>query len=79
MVRRVSAEKAEVGLRADFFTESNGEVVRYALIVAEDYAADRLPEKYPAWFDVQDSPKWPPFQVRPAFHPCQVFLLFDDW
>ena len=68
LLRRVSAERLEIGIRPDFFTESNGEVVRYAVIVAEDFAMDRLPEKYRSHWEVQDQAVWAPYQATQ-----------DDW
>lgn len=58
-------------LRVEFgshlFSEANGRVLAYALIVAEDQGKDSGALRLPTWADVQQYDVWPPYQVNLLF------------
>jgi receptor-type tyrosine-protein phosphatase beta len=61
-VRR-SSSSIQVRFRKNYFSEENGEVVAYAIIVAEDTSKNASGLEMPSWRDVQAYSSWPPYQV----------------
>ena len=55
----------KIRFRKNYFSNKNGEVTKYAVIVAEaggDKDANGL--ELPSWADVQSYNRWPPYQVN---------------
>lgn len=49
--------------RKNYFTDINGPVIKYTIIVAEDDSKLSKGVELPTWQDVQSYPVWPPYQV----------------
>ena len=58
-----------VRFRKNYFLSSNGPIVGYALIVAEDFEKDASGLELPSWQDVQEYKSWPPYQVTEPYYP----------
>lgn len=59
---RATPTTVAVRFRQDYFSQANGNVTAYALVVAQEPRNDSL-ERLPGWRDVQGLPVWPPYQV----------------
>ncbi|XP_059474266.1 tyrosine-protein phosphatase 10D [Neocloeon triangulifer] len=68
-VRRTSST-IQIRFRKNYFSEENGEVVAYAIIVAEDTSKNASGLEMPSWKDVQAYNSWPPYQVM---EPSKLF------
>ena len=54
----------------NFFSNANGAVLGYTIIVGEDYTKDTKSDLYlPEWRDVQQYSIWPPYQVKDLYNP----------
>ena len=63
-----TATTISVRFRRNYFSDGNGQVVAYAVIVAEDYTKPTENKlTLPKWQDVQQFRTWPPYQVRFLF------------
>ncbi|CAG7729269.1 unnamed protein product [Allacma fusca] len=59
----------KIRFRKNYFSNKNGEVVKYAVIVAEAYDKDSSGLELRSWADVQSYNRWPPYQVsEPMFY-----------
>jgi len=58
-----------IRFRKNYFSDENGKVLGYTIIVAEDYTKHTEDDNYlPGWRDVQKFSTWPPYQVmEPKF------------
>ena len=59
-----------IRFRKNYFSDENGKVIGYTIIVAEEYtqhSEDR--NLLPSWRDVQRFSSWPPYQVKDATNP----------
>ena len=54
----------KIRFRKNYFSNKNGEVIKYAVIVAEAHDKDSAGLELPSWADVQGYSRWPPYQVR---------------
>ena len=62
-----AASTISVRFRRNYFSDVNGQVVAYAVIVAEDYTKPTENKlTLPKWQDVQQFRTWPPYQVIPG-------------
>uniref|UniRef100_A0A8D8UCD9 protein-tyrosine-phosphatase n=1 Tax=Cacopsylla melanoneura TaxID=428564 RepID=A0A8D8UCD9_9HEMI len=73
MVTTTTTSTIQVRLNKNFFSELNGPIMFYTVIVAEQ--TDDIPSvenenSLPNWNDVQSKSPWPPYQV---FNPKQIF------
>lgn len=59
-----------IRFRKNYFSEENGPIVAYNVIVAEDYTKPTN-NKFllPNWFDVQQYRTWPPFKISDPYYP----------
>jgi len=59
-----------IRFRKNYFSDENGKVRGYSIIVAEDYT-QHTEDRYllPSWGDVQKFSTWPPYQVKEATNP----------
>lgn len=53
----------QIRFRKNYFSEQNGAVTSYTIIVAEDDIKNASGLEMPSWRDVQGYPVWPPYQV----------------
>ncbi|KAF0289751.1 Tyrosine-protein phosphatase 10D [Amphibalanus amphitrite] len=58
-----------VRFRKNYFSDENGPVIGYSIVVAEDYSKDSSGFELPNWLDVQAYPVWPPYQVNRPYNP----------
>ncbi|XP_066970280.1 tyrosine-protein phosphatase 10D-like isoform X2 [Macrobrachium rosenbergii] len=65
-----------IRFRKNYFTNENGKVILYSIIVAEDISKNTGFEM-PAWKDVQGYTVWPPYQVNEPFYPFSNASVFD--
>ncbi|XP_055337539.1 tyrosine-protein phosphatase 10D-like isoform X2 [Paramacrobiotus metropolitanus] len=63
----VSKDTITLDFSKEFFMDTNGEVVKYAVIVAEDRLQNS--NRTLAWRDVQNMAIWPPYEATPLFNP----------
>ncbi|CAB3367061.1 Hypothetical predicted protein [Cloeon dipterum] len=75
-VRRTSSS-IQIRFRKNYFSEENGEVVAYAIIVAEDTSKNASGLEMPSWKDVQAYNSWPPYQVMEPYFPFQNSTVED--
>ena len=52
-----------VRFRNTYFSNKNGKVEKYSIIVTEDDEKNASGLELPTWSDVQSYDKWPPYQV----------------
>ena len=59
-----------IRFRQNYFSDENGKVLGYTIIVAEDYTKSTENEKFlPSWHNVQKYSSWPPYQVMDPNYP----------
>lgn len=58
-----STRTLQIRFRKNFFSEQNGAIISYTVIVAEDDSKNASGFEMPSWSDVQKYTKWPPYQV----------------
>ena len=59
-----------IRFRKNYFSDENGAVLGYSIIVAEDYTKTTEGDAFlPGWVDVQKYSTWPPFQVMEPYDP----------
>jgi receptor-type tyrosine-protein phosphatase beta len=59
----------QVRFRKNYFMDTNGNVVMYTIIVAEDDSKNSSGLEMPSWSDVQTYPVWPPYQAVEPYYP----------
>ena len=59
-----SSTTIQIRFRKNYFSEQNGAVTSYTIIVAEDDSKNASSLDMPRWKDVQTYSIWPPYQVR---------------
>ena len=53
-----------IRFRKNYFSDENGAVLGYSIIVGEDYTKNTEGDSFlPSWWDVQKYSTWPPYQV----------------
>ena len=59
-----------IRFRKNYFSDENGAVLGYSIIVGEDYTKNTEGEQFlPSWGDVQKYSTWPPYQVMKPYDP----------
>lgn len=59
-----TANTIKIEFSNNFFSNVNGKITSYTIIVAEDDTKDSSSLRMPTWGDVQQYPTWPPYQVN---------------
>ena len=69
-----SMHTVTVRFRKNYFSDKNGKVLGYSIIVAEDNTKHTEGDQFlPGWRDVQKFSVWPPYQVKSnIFGPHQL-------
>ncbi|XP_042885464.1 tyrosine-protein phosphatase 10D-like [Penaeus japonicus] len=55
--------------RKHYFSDKNGQVIGYTVIIAEDETKSSRGVELPTWKDVQSYSLWPPYQVTETYYP----------
>ncbi|RZC39021.1 Y phosphatase and/or fn3 domain containing protein [Asbolus verrucosus] len=66
---RKSSTTIQIRFRKNYFSDANGPVITYAIIVAEDFSKNASGLEMPSWRDVQAYSIWPPYQVSEPYYP----------
>ncbi|XP_029043043.1 tyrosine-protein phosphatase 10D isoform X3 [Osmia bicornis bicornis] len=64
-----SSSTIQIRFRKNYFSEQNGAVTSYTIIVAEDDSKNASGLEMPSWRDVQAYSIWPPYQVMEPYYP----------
>uniref|UniRef100_A0A336MWV1 protein-tyrosine-phosphatase n=1 Tax=Culicoides sonorensis TaxID=179676 RepID=A0A336MWV1_CULSO len=64
-----SSTTIQIRFRKNYFSEKNGPVINYTIIVAEDTSKNATGLEMPSWRDVQSYSVWPPYQVTEPYNP----------
>lgn len=64
-----SSTTIQIRFRKNYFSEANGPVISYAIVVAEDDSKNASGLEMPSWRDVQAYSTWPPYQVMEPYYP----------
>ncbi|CAH1159779.1 unnamed protein product [Phaedon cochleariae] len=64
-----SSTTIQIRFRKNYFSEVNGQVRSYAIVVAEDDSKNASGLEMPSWRDVQAYSVWPPYQVMDPYFP----------
>lgn len=64
-----SSSTIQIRFRKNYFSEQNGPVVSYTIIVAEDDSKNASGLEMPSWRDVQAYSVWPPYQIMEPYYP----------
>lgn len=59
----------QIRFRKNYFSEQNGPIISYAIIVAEDDSKNASGLEMLSWRDVQTYSTWPPYQVMEPYYP----------
>lgn len=68
-----------VRFRRNYFSDKNGAVIGYSVVVAEDHRIDASGLELPTWLDVQSYSVWPPFQVNVPYNPFDTNKSVEDF
>lgn len=75
-VSRASPTTVAVRFRSDYFSQANGNVTAYALVVGEEPrvggGGGAGEARLPTWREVQRLPRWPPYQVSAPYLPFRA-------
>nr|XP_045582718.1 tyrosine-protein phosphatase 10D-like isoform X1 [Procambarus clarkii] len=63
--------------RKNYFSNENGQVTEYSIIVAEDDSKISRGLEMPVWQDVQSYSVWPPYQVTEPYYPFNTSSVED--
>ncbi|XP_017783937.1 PREDICTED: tyrosine-protein phosphatase 10D [Nicrophorus vespilloides] len=72
-----SSTTIQIRFRKNYFSEQNGAVISYTIIVAEDDSKNSSGLEMPSWRDVQAYSVWPPFQIMEPYYPFQNSSVED--
>ncbi|XP_071056638.1 tyrosine-protein phosphatase 10D isoform X2 [Onthophagus taurus] len=64
-----SSAAIQIRFRKNYFSDQNGPVTTYTIIVAEDDTKNASGLEMPSWRDVQAYYVWPPYQVIEPYYP----------
>ncbi|KAG4079096.1 hypothetical protein HA402_001067 [Bradysia odoriphaga] len=64
-----SSSSIQIRFRKNYFSDSNGQVNMYTIIVAEDDTKNASGLEMPSWRDVQKYSVWPPYQAIEPYYP----------
>lgn len=67
----------QVRFRKNYFSEQNGAIIAYTVIVAEDDSKNASGIEMPSWRDVQTYSVWPPYQVMEPYQPFRNTTVED--
>ncbi|XP_073996604.1 protein tyrosine phosphatase 10D isoform X2 [Rhodnius prolixus] len=59
----------QIRFRKNYFSDQNGPVIAYTIIIAEDDTKNASGLEMPSWRDVQAYSVWPPYQVLEPYYP----------
>ncbi|KAJ8675823.1 hypothetical protein QAD02_011609 [Eretmocerus hayati] len=59
----------QIRFRKNYFSDANGAIISYTIIVAEDDSKNASGLEMPSWRDVQAYSIWPPYQVIEPYYP----------
>ncbi|XP_037919047.1 tyrosine-protein phosphatase 10D isoform X2 [Hermetia illucens] len=72
-----SSSTIQIRFRKNYFTDQNGAVIMYTIIVAEDDTKNASGLEMPSWRDVQAYSVWPPYQVIEPYYPFKNSSVED--
>ncbi|CAH0385398.1 unnamed protein product [Bemisia tabaci] len=72
-----SSTTIQIRFRKNYFSEQNGQVTMYTIIVAEDDSKNASGLEMPSWRDVQAYSVWPPYQVMEPYYPFKNSSIED--
>ncbi|XP_050434871.1 tyrosine-protein phosphatase 10D-like isoform X2 [Adelges cooleyi] len=72
-------QSIQVRFRKNYFSEANGAVLGYTVIVAEDDGKNASGLEMPSWRDVQAYSTWPPYQVLEPYTPFSHNKTVEDF
>ncbi|XP_008203382.1 tyrosine-protein phosphatase 10D isoform X5 [Nasonia vitripennis] len=72
-----SSTTIQIRFRKNYFSEKNGAVTSYTIIVAEDDTKNASGLEMPSWRDVQAYSIWPPYQVMEPYYPFKNGTVED--
>lgn len=72
-----SATTIEIRFRKHYFSDLNGVVTTYTIIIAEDDSKNASGLEMPSWYDVQSYSVWPPYQVIEPYYPFKNSSVED--
>ncbi|XP_062554355.1 tyrosine-protein phosphatase 10D isoform X3 [Armigeres subalbatus] len=72
-----SATTIEIRFRKHYFSDQNGVVTTYTIIIAEDDSKNASGLEMPSWYDVQSYSVWPPYQVIEPYYPFKNSSVED--
>ncbi|XKL59004.1 hypothetical protein PGB90_000020 [Kerria lacca] len=67
----------QVRFRKNYFSDQNGPIKSYTMIVAEDNNKNVPEIEMPSWRDVQTYSVWPPYQVMEPYNPFKNSTVED--
>ncbi|XP_065202052.1 tyrosine-protein phosphatase 10D-like [Planococcus citri] len=67
----------QIRFRKNYFSEQNGPITNYTVIVAEDDNKNASGIEMPSWRDVQAYSIWPPYQVMEPYYPFENSSVED--
>lgn len=72
-----SSNSIQIRFRKNYFSDQNGVVIMYTIIVAEDDSKNASGLEMPSWHDVQTYSIWPPYQVIEPYYPFKNSSIED--
>lgn len=72
-----SSTTIQIRFRKNYFSDQNGIVIMYTIIVAEDDSKNASGLEMPSWRDVQSYSVWPPYQVIEPYYPFKNSSVED--
>jgi len=70
-----TTSSVKIQFKKSYFSDDNGQVIGYTVIVAEDDTKDASVSDLLRWKDVQSYNLWPPYQVVDLYYPFQNSTL----
>ncbi|KAF6198980.1 hypothetical protein GE061_007003 [Apolygus lucorum] len=67
----------QIRFRKNYFSEVNGPITSYTVVVAEDESKNASGLEMPSWRDVQAYRVWPPYQVIEPYYPFKNSSVVD--
>ncbi|XKL64252.1 hypothetical protein PGB90_004338 [Kerria lacca] len=74
---RKGTNMIQVRFRKNYFSDQNGPIISYTMIVAEDDNKNASGIEMPSWRDVQTYSVWPPYQVMEPYYPFKNSTVED--
>ncbi|KAG5683461.1 hypothetical protein PVAND_012739 [Polypedilum vanderplanki] len=73
-----SSNSIQIRFRKNYFLDTNGAVIMYTIIVAEDDSKNSSGLEMPSWHDVQSYSIWPPYQAVEPYYPFKNSSIFVE-